>query len=360
MAVNKEDFVLKSIKKHGTNFNYSDIEYINLSTPITIFCNIHQIYFSQKPTHHLKFKGCKSCSTDQRKQTCLVKFGGVSPAHSSKVQHKQKQTNLEKYGHENPFKNKDVQEKQKQTNIERYGVENVFKNKDVQEKQKQTNLIKYGVDNVRKSSTIKRKIKQTILERYGVEHHLQLPCIIKKQHQTNLEKYGTIHNKQMHMVDVLHLLEDYEWLSNQYLNLNKSAKHIAQELGIDGTTLGRYLRTAEIEIRKYHQSYISKIWLESIMKAENIYIQYEYKWNPNNNKQKSDGYCQETNTIYEFHGDYWHGNPTIYDSNVYNDVCKRTMGELYQNTINRDKHIKSLGYILIVKWENEIILEDIQ
>ena len=23
---------------------------------------------------------------------------------------------------------------------------------------------------------------------------------------------------------------------------------------------------------------------------------------------KVDGYCQETNTVYEFHGSYWHGN----------------------------------------------------
>lgn len=27
---------------------------------------------------------------------------------------------------------------------------------------------------------------------------------------------------------------------------------------------------------------------------------------------KVDGFCEQTNTVYEYHGDYWHGNPDIY------------------------------------------------
>ena len=30
-----------------------------------------------------------------------------------------------------------------------------------------------------------------------------------------------------------------------------------------------------------------------------------------NSKYKADGYCKENNTIYEFLGDFWHGNPLI-------------------------------------------------
>ena len=59
-------------------------------------------------------------------------------------------------------------------------------------------------------------------------------------------------------------------------------------------------------------------WLNFISKKDNITIQHalnygEYKIP--NTRLKADGYCKETNTIYEFHGDYWHGNPLINISN---------------------------------------------
>jgi hypothetical protein len=70
-------------------------------------------------------------------------------------------------------------------------------------------------------------------------------------------------------------------------------------------------------------------------------------------RYKADGYCQETNTIYEFHGDYWHGNPEIYPPTVSNVIVGKTMGELYEYTIKREEEIKSLCYNLVVMWENK-------
>lgn len=98
-------------------------------------------------------------------------------------------------------------------------------------------------------------------------------------------------------------------------------------------------------------------WLESIMKAEGITIQYALS--PNGefkiaNIGKVDGHCIENNTVYEYHGDFWHGNPKIYNAENINPVSGKTYGELYQNTINRDQNIRNLGYNLIVKWESDL------
>ena len=60
---------------------------------------------------------------------------------------------------------------------------------------------------------------------------------------------------------------------------------------------------------------------------------------PNGKLIKLDGYDPVTNTIYEFHGDYWHGNPERFDPKDINKNNKKTFGELYQNTINREKMI---------------------
>jgi hypothetical protein len=71
----------------------------------------------------------------------------------------------------------------------------------------------------------------------------------------------------------------------------------------------------------------------------------EYKIS--DSKFKADSYCEETNTIYKFHGDYWHGNPKIYDQNDTTYFGKK-FGELYQKTIDREKLIKVKGYNLVV------------
>ena len=57
------------------------------------------------------------------------------------------------------------------------------------------------------------------------------------------------------------------------------------------------------------------LWLDFLSKFYNIHIQHalnEEEFVIPNTKYKADGYCKETNTIYEFHGDFWHGNPKIF------------------------------------------------
>ncbi len=96
-------------------------------------------------------------------------------------------------------------------------------------------------------------------------------------------------------------------------------------------------------------------WLEFLEKYYNINIQHmgnsnqEYKIK--NTRWKADGYCKDTNTIYEFHGDFWHGNPKCYLETDKNNVSNKTMGYLYKKTLEREQKIKDLEYNLIVMWE---------
>lgn len=103
-------------------------------------------------------------------------------------------------------------------------------------------------------------------------------------------------------------------------------------------------------------------WLTSIEKEKNINIQHACK--PEGEFRipeigKVDGYCRETNTVYEYHGDYWHGNPLGFNSNKINLTNKQRYGDLYNKTIKRDERIRKLGYILVVEWEtNSEIVKD--
>lgn len=98
-------------------------------------------------------------------------------------------------------------------------------------------------------------------------------------------------------------------------------------------------------------------WLMYIEKTEKINIQHaenmgEYKIPTTN--YRVDGYCKETNTCYEFHGDVYHGNPSLYSLEHCHPFEKHlTAAELYENTLKKERIIKKLGYNLVIIWESD-------
>ena len=59
------------------------------------------------------------------------------------------------------------------------------------------------------------------------------------------------------------------------------------------------------------------------------------------------------NIVYEFYGDYWHGNPNIYGRDEINKKVKLTFGELYDKTMVREQLLRENGYQLVTIWEDE-------
>ena len=99
-------------------------------------------------------------------------------------------------------------------------------------------------------------------------------------------------------------------------------------------------------------------WLEFVIRTEGIVIQYKYSKEGQFkiNGRFVDGYCKETNTIYQFHGDYWHGNPAKYDQNKSHPRYKEkglTYGDKYKETLIKDQELRDQGYNVVVMWESE-------
>ena len=65
-----------------------------------------------------------------------------------------------------------------------------------------------------------------------------------------------------------------------------------------------------------------------------------------------DGYDEENKTIYEFDGCLWHGCRRCY---VRRDTLvpgsKNTVQDVYDNTLQRECYLRSIGYKMIIKWE---------
>ena len=68
-----------------------------------------------------------------------------------------------------------------------------------------------------------------------------------------------------------------------------------------------------------------------------------------------DGYNCLTKTIYEFHGDYWHGNPKFYNHEDVNPTSKKTYGQLFKNTLHKELLCRNKGYNYVCIWEHEWI-----
>ena len=100
-------------------------------------------------------------------------------------------------------------------------------------------------------------------------------------------------------------------------------------------------------------------WLRSIELSEGISIQHaesggELRVRHSKGHYLVDGYCEETNTVYEFHGDIWHGNPACFSP----DECPHpfrpeiTAKQLHEATIAKEDFLRQ-HFKVITIWETD-------
>ncbi len=111
------------------------------------------------------------------------------------------------------------------------------------------------------------------------------------------------------------------------------------------------------EAKRGPWSEVALEWLRSIEKRLGRKIRHhrnggEYRI-PHTNL-RVDGWDEETGTIYEFHGDYWHGNPDVYPEDMLHpDVKGKTMGDLYRATMEKEQLLRDMEYRVVSIWEND-------
>lgn len=68
---------------------------------------------------------------------------------------------------------------------------------------------------------------------------------------------------------------------------------------------------------------------------------------------RADGFDNETNTIFEFHGCFWHGCDKCYTADEKNSMNKKKMSTLLANTNKREQQLRDMGFTVIVIWDHE-------
>ena len=96
-------------------------------------------------------------------------------------------------------------------------------------------------------------------------------------------------------------------------------------------------------------SVVSQRWLSTLNKE----LKKEHKIEHATGYYVVDGYDSLTNTVYEFYGDYWHGNPSVFNHDKLNKSIDKTFGELYNDTMLREQTLKDLGYNIVTIWESD-------
>lgn len=57
--------------------------------------------------------------------------------------------------------------------------------------------------------------------------------------------------------------------------------------------------------------------------------------------------------MYEFYGDFWHGNPARYERDAINRITGLTFGHMYDKTMEKEALLRSYGFNIVAIWESE-------
>jgi hypothetical protein len=367
----KDQFVEKAQKIHGNKYNYSLVKYENAHLKVEIICPKHGV-FLQSAHSHLNGNGCSECFSDERQkflqETFIEKIKKVFPNYDySKVKYKNLKTKIEIICPEHGsffktptqlFNNSKCpkcprpQRKQRKCNGKRQ------KNK----KQKYNNNIKPEyIEKANKvfnnkydytKANFKDKEIIIICKKHGEfrclpgKHLRGFGCrqcskeMISKNRSMSLERFiekaNKVHNNK------------YQYININFKNTYEKIEIICPKHGPFDKKINNHLNGQGCPRCSCIGSKKSRKWLEKIGNLEPEFPIYV-----NNKKYIVDGFDKISNIIYEFYGDFWHGNPKVYEENDCNKRNGTKFGELYKKTLVRALDLVNAGFKLIYKWETE-------
>jgi hypothetical protein len=286
-------FIKKSISRHGNLYDYSNSAYVAHNVKVDIICRIHGV-FSQLPYAHMRGAGCIPCSR-------------ISS--SKKLTHN-KNIFIEKCiaAHNNKYDYSLVDYSGSQKYIKIIcGIHGVFSQK------ASSHLIGKGCKK----------------------------CAIVNQSLTNddfVRKCTFIHKNK------------YDYSKTQYTLSKNKVLIICKVHGEFKQYASSHLCGSGCAKCKHFVSKKETAWLD-YLNVENKYRSISIKLN--NKRYNVDAFNPQTNTIYEFYGDYWHGNPKIFEIDRVHPTNKNvTFGDLFLSTMMREYELKQHFNVVSV-WENE-------
>jgi hypothetical protein len=290
------EFIEKANIIHKNNYDYSKVNYINWNTKIIIICKIHGD-FLQTPHSHLQGATCKKCS--------YIKRGNLYRLTKDEFIEKANRIHNNNYDY---------------------------------------SLIEYN----NYDSKLKIKCKNGHEFIQSADGHLagrgcNICCGFFVNTKIFIENANKIHNNK------------YDYSLVDYKSAFEPIKIICKIHDIFIQTPTQHLNTQGCYKCNIGYSKSQMEWIEFIMNKLKIHIQYknnigEYKIL--DSRYHADGYHNESNTILEFQGCFYHGCCECFPNrNDTNTVIKKTYKELYEKTIIKQKYCIDNGFNFLEIWE---------
>ena len=295
-----EEFIASAQKVHGDRYDYSNTVYDGAKYKITVMCKDHGD-FIQRASHHLSGQGCPKCFFEHQTWT------------THKFIQKSKEIHKDRYNY----------------SVSEYVGAN-------------EKLIIICNDHGKFSQTPSRHV--------GGSH-----CPICAANHRNISR---THSTQNFIQRATHIHGDrYDYADSEYVGAKRLIAIRCRIHGIFNQTPSNHtniLNPTNCPKCKGRVSNKSQAWLTSIEIPDDA-AHREVCGLIKGTKITVDGYDPITKTVYEFQGDYWHGNPKIYNPLDINPSTGMTYGELYEKTLEKKRAFLDAEFKYIEMWESEWI-----
>ena len=367
--VTTDEFIRRAILVHGDKYCYDQVVYINSYSNVDIVCKCCSCKFSQMTKVHLKGAGCRcqmnyqeSRRTTQQFLEMVKKIHGETYDYSLTEYKGYRSTTIIICQDHGQF------EITASSHLTGAGCPKCAD--DARRAEKLASFIQ-------KAQKIHGDVYDYSSVVYTgalcpVEINCQIHGIFKQLISNHLKGKGCMtcaHEEQSRIRrrtndDFIRLANEqwksfYDYSQTSYTGCHKMVTVICPDHGIFQTKARIHLagHTSCIGCQQRGFNGYSKKsirWLEKEASERKIFIQHAEnigEFAIPGTAYHADGFHKESNTIFEYLGAFFHGDPQVYARDFYNKLCKCTMGDLHDKTMRRAEKLRNLGYTVVLKWE---------
>ena len=353
-ALTTKDFIERAKLAHGNKYDYSKVNYVRINDKVEIICPEHGSFMQSYNLHIYRKNGCPQCGAGGRlttekfiKRATLVhgnkydyskvdyksvkdKVEIICPEHGSFMQsirlHVERKNGCSECGYK--------LNKQKSIDQDEFIERSRKIHGDKYDYSKSNYLGPTSPIDIICSIHGKFTIKSShlhITNKNGCQQ-----CALDSRRLTKEEFIQK--SKKLYGEYYIYDKVDYNTLANDVIII--CPKHGEQKLlAVDHLRVGCWFC-------KRNRS--QDIWLDEIG-ILNSKETRQVRLRVNDRLFVVDGFVD--NTVYLFHGDYWHGNPKLYEQSKINTKNGKSFGELYRMTIEYETILKDAGYSVVSIWE---------
>lgn len=291
-----EFFLEKFVARYGDRFDYSQTKFVSIRDRLTVICREHGP-FEIFPYNHLSGKGgCKICSRVERLTTASF-IERAKKLHGNRWDYTKTNYTIAK---------RDVI-----VTCKTHGDFEVAPHDHLK---------------VRRGKPIGGCAKCNNETKFLTQE--QFLCMAKEKHGDRFDYSQTV-----------------------YSGRKEKVKIICEKHGLFEQIANSHIVGSGCRFCKYSVSKKEIRWLKHLGVPEDCWQQTLIM--TSGKRYRVDAYDAASNTVYEFNGDYWHGNPAKYTRDQMNEINGETFGALFDKTQSKLKDLLENGYNVVSVWEND-------